>query len=145
MASLTFILRDGTQRTVQRQSGTVMEAARNAGIAGIIGECGGACACGTCHIYLCAPGLAVNRRAVKPDGPPGLPDWSRPLVAHPATRFAHATRVRGDRLGQSFARSRQFAHSLDPEAFTDHHLPIKCRVYQDLLRPKAARHTSSSN
>lgn len=59
MANLIFILRDGTQRTVQRQSGTVMEAARNAGIAGIIGECGGACACGTCHVHLCAPGLAA--------------------------------------------------------------------------------------
>ncbi len=57
MANLTFILRDGTQKTVQSQTGTLMEAARSAGIAGIIGECGGACACGTCHVYLCARGL----------------------------------------------------------------------------------------
>jgi 2Fe-2S ferredoxin len=57
LANLTFILRDGTQKTVQSQTGTLMEAARNAGIAGIIGECGGACACGTCHVYLCARGL----------------------------------------------------------------------------------------
>jgi 2Fe-2S ferredoxin len=59
LANLTFILRDGTQKTVQSQTGTLMEAARNAGIAGIIGECGGACACGTCHVYLCARGLAT--------------------------------------------------------------------------------------
>ena len=57
MTNLTFILRDGTQRTVQGQTGTLMDVARNAGIAGIIGECGGACACGTCHVYLCARGL----------------------------------------------------------------------------------------
>ena len=59
MANLTFILRDGTQKTVQSQTGTLMEAARNAGIAGVIGECGGACACGTCHVYLCKGGLAA--------------------------------------------------------------------------------------
>jgi 2Fe-2S ferredoxin len=57
LTTLTFILRDGTQKTVSGQSGTLMEAARTAGIAGIIGECGGACACGTCHVYLCARGL----------------------------------------------------------------------------------------
>ncbi len=57
MANLTFILRDGTQKSVQGQTGTLMEAARNAGVAGIIGECGGACACGTCHVYLCARGM----------------------------------------------------------------------------------------
>jgi 2Fe-2S ferredoxin len=59
LTAFTFILRDGTQKTVQSQTGTLMEAARNAGIAGIIGECGGACACGTCHVYLCARGLAA--------------------------------------------------------------------------------------
>jgi 2Fe-2S ferredoxin len=59
LTNLTFILRDGAQRTVQGQTGTLMEAARNAGIAGIIGECGGACACGTCHVYLCMRGMAA--------------------------------------------------------------------------------------
>lgn len=59
MTTLTFILRDGTQKTVHGKSGTLMEAARNAGVGGIVGECGGACACGTCHVYLCARGLAA--------------------------------------------------------------------------------------
>lgn len=59
LTTLTFILRDGSQKIVQSQTGTLMEAARKAGIAGIIGECGGACACGTCHIHLCASGLAA--------------------------------------------------------------------------------------
>jgi 2Fe-2S ferredoxin len=31
---------------------SLMEAARRAGVAGIIAECGGACSCATCHIYL---------------------------------------------------------------------------------------------
>jgi 2Fe-2S ferredoxin len=31
---------------------SLMEAARRAGIAGIIAECGGACSCATCHVYL---------------------------------------------------------------------------------------------
>ncbi len=59
MANFTFILRDGSQRSVQGQTGTLMEVARNAGIAGIVGECGGACACGTCHIYLCPRGMVA--------------------------------------------------------------------------------------
>ncbi len=59
MPNLTFILRDGTHKAVQGQAGTLMEVARNAGVAGIIGECGGACACGTCHVYLCAKGMAA--------------------------------------------------------------------------------------
>lgn len=59
MASFTFILRDGSRKWVQAQTGTLMEAARNAGIVGIIGECGGACACGTCHVLLCATGMAA--------------------------------------------------------------------------------------
>jgi 2Fe-2S ferredoxin len=57
LATFTFILRDGARKTVQGHSGTLMEVARNAGIAGIVGECGGACACGTCHVYLCARAL----------------------------------------------------------------------------------------
>lgn len=59
MPKFTFILRDGAQKLFQGQTGTLMEAARNAGAAGILGECGGACACGTCHVTLCARGMAV--------------------------------------------------------------------------------------
>ena len=31
---------------------SLMEAARTAGVAGIIAECGGACSCATCHVYI---------------------------------------------------------------------------------------------
>ena len=53
MAKITFIQPDGTQTTVEAQSGlTVMEAAKMNDIPGIEAECGGACACATCHVYV---------------------------------------------------------------------------------------------
>ncbi len=53
MAKLTFIHHDGTVRTVEAENGsTVMENAIKNGIPGIEAECGGACACATCHVYV---------------------------------------------------------------------------------------------
>jgi len=53
MISLTFILADGYQETVQAAPGTsVMKAAVAAGIQGIPGDCGGNLSCGTCHAYI---------------------------------------------------------------------------------------------
>lgn len=53
MAKITFIQPDGSQQSVEAKPGqTVMEAARLANIAGIEAECGGACACATCHVYV---------------------------------------------------------------------------------------------
>ena len=53
MAKITFIQPDGTSQTVAAEAGlTVMEAARQNNIAGIEAECGGACACATCHVYV---------------------------------------------------------------------------------------------
>ena len=53
MARITFIQNDGTERVVEAEPGmTVMEAAVKHGIAGIAAECGGACACATCHVYV---------------------------------------------------------------------------------------------
>lgn len=53
MAKITFIQPDGTQQVVEAAPGvTVMEAARLNRIAGIEAECGGACACATCHVYV---------------------------------------------------------------------------------------------
>ena len=53
MAKITYIQPDGTSQTVEAQPGiTVMEAAKLNSVAGIEAECGGACACATCHVYV---------------------------------------------------------------------------------------------
>jgi 2Fe-2S ferredoxin len=53
MTKITFIDAEGTPRTVEGESGaTVMETAIKNGVPGIEAECGGACACSTCHVYI---------------------------------------------------------------------------------------------
>ncbi|MGE0626878.1 MAG: 2Fe-2S iron-sulfur cluster-binding protein [Hyphomicrobiaceae bacterium] len=53
MAKITYIQPDGNSTTVDAAPGnTVMEAAKINDIAGIEAECGGACACATCHVYI---------------------------------------------------------------------------------------------
>ena len=53
MAKITFIDPSGTAHTVDGEIGsTVMETAIRNNIAGIEAECGGACACATCHVYV---------------------------------------------------------------------------------------------
>jgi len=53
MPTLLFQQPDGQRRDVTAESGiSVMQAAITANIRGIDAECGGACACATCHVYL---------------------------------------------------------------------------------------------
>jgi 2Fe-2S ferredoxin len=53
MAKITFIDNAGNSRTVDAEIGsTVMESAIKNSIPGIEAECGGACACSTCHVYV---------------------------------------------------------------------------------------------
>jgi len=53
MPKITFITPDGERHDVEVESGySVMEAAINNNIDGIVAECGGACACATCHSYI---------------------------------------------------------------------------------------------
>lgn len=53
MVKITFIQPDGAAQTVTAEEGlTVMEAAKMADVPGIDAECGGACACATCHVYV---------------------------------------------------------------------------------------------
>ena len=53
MVKITFIDTAGTARTVEGEVGlTVMETAIKNGVPGIEAECGGACACATCHVYV---------------------------------------------------------------------------------------------
>ncbi|WP_029890622.1 2Fe-2S iron-sulfur cluster-binding protein [Polycyclovorans algicola] len=58
MIKVTFIEHNGTRRQVEAEAGTsLMEAAVDHLIPGIDGDCGGACACATCHLYIDAAWL----------------------------------------------------------------------------------------
>jgi 2Fe-2S ferredoxin len=53
MPKIHYITPDGTQHDVDVETGySVMEGAINNDIQGIVAECGGACACATCHSYI---------------------------------------------------------------------------------------------
>jgi len=53
MAKITFVDHNGESRSIDVENGaTVMEAAIRNAIPGIEAECGGACACATCHVYV---------------------------------------------------------------------------------------------
>ena len=53
MPSITFTDSKGTARTVEAKAGsTVMETAIRHNVPEIVAECGGACACATCHVYV---------------------------------------------------------------------------------------------
>jgi 2Fe-2S ferredoxin len=53
MAKITYIEHDGTEHVIDVPAGmTVMEGARDNNVPGIDADCGGACACSTCHAYI---------------------------------------------------------------------------------------------
>jgi 2Fe-2S ferredoxin len=53
MPKIVFIEPTGARREIEAPVGvTVMEVARQHGVAGIVAQCGGACACATCHVYV---------------------------------------------------------------------------------------------
>jgi len=53
MTKITYIEFDGTEHPVEVRNGlTVMEGAIKNNVPGIDADCGGACACATCHVYV---------------------------------------------------------------------------------------------
>lgn len=53
MPHVTYISPDGTNTTLEARNGeSVMEVAVKNGVRGIVAECGGACSCATCHVYV---------------------------------------------------------------------------------------------
>lgn len=53
MPQVTFIENDGTEKVFQLRPGqTLMEGAVEHRISAILADCGGLCACSTCHVYV---------------------------------------------------------------------------------------------
>jgi ferredoxin, 2Fe-2S len=66
MAKITYIEHTGKEHVIEVADGmTVMEGAVKHAIPGIDADCGGACACATCHVYV---DPAWIERTGKPSG-----------------------------------------------------------------------------
>jgi 2Fe-2S ferredoxin len=53
MPRITFVEHSGAEHEVEAQVGqSVMQAAVNNMVPGIIADCGGNCSCATCHVYV---------------------------------------------------------------------------------------------
>ena len=53
MTRITYIEHNGTEHVIDATNGdSVMEAAINNLVPGIDADCGGACSCGTCHVFV---------------------------------------------------------------------------------------------
>jgi 2Fe-2S ferredoxin len=53
MVNITFVEASGTATSLDVPEGwSLMQAATANGVDGIVGECGGSCACATCHCYV---------------------------------------------------------------------------------------------
>jgi 2Fe-2S ferredoxin len=53
MANITYVEASGQSTTINLPDGwSLMQGATTNGIDGILGECGGSCACATCHCYV---------------------------------------------------------------------------------------------
>lgn len=53
MPKVTYVLADGSRHALDLPVGySLMEGATSNSIPGILGDCGGSCACATCHVYI---------------------------------------------------------------------------------------------
>ncbi len=58
MPWITYIESNGVSHLIQVPAGiSIMQGAVDAGVPGIAAECGGECACATCHVYIDAAWL----------------------------------------------------------------------------------------
>ena len=72
MAKITYIEFNGEGHSVEAGSGeSVMSAAIRNMVPGIDADCGGACSCGTCHVFVDEPWLSIV-------GPPG--EFEEPML-----------------------------------------------------------------
>jgi 2Fe-2S ferredoxin len=64
MVKIVFKAHDGSERAVEGDEGaSVMETAIANGVPGIDANCGGACSCATCHVFVSEEWLAVAGEA----------------------------------------------------------------------------------
>jgi 2Fe-2S ferredoxin len=90
MPRVIFVLPDGGERVVEAAAGTsVMRAAVDHDVPGIVGECGGCASCATCHVVVDPAWLA----RLEPPGP----------AEGDLLDFADAERRPGSRLGCQIA------------------------------------------
>lgn len=60
MPRVIYVLQDGSRREVEvPQGASAMLGAVQNGVSGIVAECGGGCACATCHVYVDPGSLAL--------------------------------------------------------------------------------------
>jgi 2Fe-2S ferredoxin len=52
--TVTLVQQDGVEIVIDdaKVGESLMEVARSRGVDGILGDCGGGCACATCHVYI---------------------------------------------------------------------------------------------
>lgn len=51
--TVTFVEEDGTVKQLSAETGqSLMQVGRDAGVANILADCSGSCACATCHVYV---------------------------------------------------------------------------------------------
>lgn len=68
MGSITFIEHDGTEHVVDIEEGqSLMQLAMDNLVPGIDADCGGSCACGTCHVIVAKEWIAQTGAAATDD------------------------------------------------------------------------------
>lgn len=85
MPKIIFETVDGSVYAVEARAGqSLMEAAVQNGVPGIVAECGGACACATCHVYIEEAFLPLV-------GPAG--DWEDEMLEDAVSPRTQASRL----------------------------------------------------
>src|ERR1700737_1616654 len=99
MPSVTYIEFNGTAHTVEVPVGTsLMRGAVDNNIAGIDADCGGECACATCHGYVAAGGL--ERTGLPEPGSQEETMLSFAAAAQPNSRLTCQIRMREESAGE---------------------------------------------
>lgn len=92
MPVVTFIHPDGTRQQCRVARGqSVMDAALDNGVPGILAQCGGGCTCATCHCYVLSPAI----EALPPPHPDEVDMLAYVWEPHANSRLACQLRLEG--------------------------------------------------